>query len=61
MVAHAASSVGLDRSVKARGFQDALGKVGFDLRGERINDHELAVIHAVIIRPDAIEDLGTGY
>jgi hypothetical protein len=58
MIAHAAGSIGLDHGINAGGFEFALRKVGFDLRGEGINDHEFAVIHAMIIHLDAIEDLG---
>lgn len=49
MIAHAAGSVGLNRGVDARGFESALGKISFDLRGEAVNDHEFAAIHALII------------
>jgi len=50
MVAHAAGSVGLNHSVNAGGFESALGKIGFDLRGEAVDDRELTVIHGNIIR-----------
>ena len=50
MVAHATGSIGLNHGVNARGFERSLGKVGFDLRGKAVNDHEFAAIHAAIIR-----------
>ena len=45
VIAHAAGSVGLNRGVDASGFESALGEVGFDLRGEPVNNCEFAAIH----------------
>ncbi len=50
VLAHAADSIGLDHGVDACGFEGAFGEVGFDLRGEAVDDHEFAVVHGVIIR-----------
>ena len=58
MVAHAASSVGLNHRVNAGGFERTFGKIGFDLRGETVNDREFATIHDFIIRPEG--DCGSG-
>src|SRR3989442_5868166 len=50
MVAHAASSVGLDHRINACRFEHALRKVGLDLRSECLNDNQRTVLHVVIIR-----------
>src|SRR5437870_13709328 len=50
MVAHAASSVGLDHRIHACRFEHALRKVGLYLRSECLSDNQRTMLHVVIIR-----------
>jgi hypothetical protein len=61
MVTHAASSVGLNHGVDARGLEHAFRKVRLKFRSECLNDNKVTVTHAVIIRPNAIADFGAGF
>ena len=57
MRAHTAHGVGQDHGIDAGGFEHALGQFRFALRSEGLRQNELAVIHGVIIRLDAITNL----
>jgi hypothetical protein len=53
MIAHAARSVGLNKSIKTSGLEDRFGQVRFYLRSEGLQYNKLAVAHVPIIQRGA--------
>jgi hypothetical protein len=58
---HAASGVSLDHGIDAGGFEHTLSKARLSLRSEGLHQNEFATVHGVIIRLDAITNLGVDF
>jgi len=60
MIAHATCTVSLNHGVNACGFEHALGNVGLNLGSEGLNDNQVIVTHAFIVRLNAIAESSAG-
>ena len=50
VVALTSGRIRLDHGIDARSLERTLGEIGFDLRPALVNDHQIRVIHASILR-----------
>src|SRR5882762_4131679 len=60
MIAHATCTVSLNHGVNACRFERALGNVGLNLGSEGLNDNQVIMAHAFIVRLNAIAESSAG-